>query len=486
MKRIISVILTLAMTVGITVNSFAAAAEQGILSFSINGVAGKISSGGATNTITVAMPEGTDLSAIEPEYECTLSDGAKMLTPLAYVKDLTVVNMIEVELSDGTSLLYYLTVTAGSKTANTNNGTTASNTAASTDVKNGIVNGYYYKNGKKVCSAWVKVSGKTYRTDKSGKIIKNAAKKISGKLYLFNASGVKQTGTKWVTINGKKYRLKKSSVVKSKLLKVGKYKYYFNQSGIMQKSKVIKYKGKRYYVNAKGRVQKNKWVVYKNKYYRADKNGKLICGKTVKIGGKKYTFSKTGVCKNKKYKKKTTTKSTQQAFKPRVLTDAECEIIKQEIIRLMKENYRPDLNYDDEKLNKAAAIRAKEIIKQFSHTRPNGLNADTVLDEVGYGETYEGAALIDGKLQMYLSGENIAMSGATVQESDYTINGLKNTAYSLLQSWRYSEGHYKQMMDMEHKDCGIGISSYIEDGMLYVTAVQIFAITAADWAQINS
>lgn len=466
MKRIISAILILAMTIGITVNNFAAAAEQGILSFAINGIAGKISSSGAINTITVVMPEGTDLSAVEPEYEYTLSDGAKMVTPLAYVKDLTAVNMIEVELSDGTSLLYYLTVTTESEaTANTNNGAAANCTTASTDVKNGIVNGYYYKNGKKVGSAWVKLNGKTYRTDKNGKIIKNAAKKISGKLYLFNASGVKQTGTKWVTINSKKYRLKKSNVVKSKLLKVGKYKYYFNKSGVMQKSKVVKYKGKRYYVNAKGRVQKNKWVVYKNKYYRADKNGKLICGKTVKIGGKKYKFSKTGVCKNKKYKKKKTTKSTQQAFKPRVLTDAECEIIKQEIIRLMKKDYRPDLNYENKTLQKIADIRAKELTVKFSHTRPNGNDGSELWEQYG---------LIQNENGVCGGGENIVADGYTASENSYKTSSLKESAKLLLMGIVGSSGHYNTMMYEDYLNCCIGVSSYIDNDMLCVVAVQAF------------
>ena len=43
----------------------------------------------------------------------------------------------------------------------------------------------------------------------------------------------------------------------------------------------------------------------------------------------------------------------------------------------------------DENLCKAAAIRAKEIVKSFSHTRPNGKDCFTVFDDLGIKAGYK-------------------------------------------------------------------------------------------------
>lgn len=57
----------------------------------------------------------------------------------------------------------------------------------------------------------------------------------------------------------------------------------------------------------------------------------------------------------------------------------------------------------DENLCKAAAIRAKEIVKSFSHTRPNGSKCFTVLKECGISYGW--------------AGENIAMGNTSGEKT---------------------------------------------------------------------
>lgn len=104
---------------------------------------------------------------------------------------------------------------------------------------------------------------------------------------------------------------------------------------------------------------------------------------------------------------------------------------------------KPALKADDE-LNKIAALRAKEIAEEFSHTRPNGTQCFTAYDEAGY--MYTAAA------------ENIA----------YTYN---DSADGVMEMWMNSSGHKSNILNDDMTKIGVGI--YESGGRYYW--VQVFA-----------
>ena len=94
-------------------------------------------------------------------------------------------------------------------------------------------------------------------------------------------------------------------------------------------------------------------------------------------------------------------------------------------------------------LDKGAAVRAKECaLVKYSHTRPDGTNANTAYHESGAGN---------------IRGENIAVGFRTPKEF---VNGVVN-----------SPGHYVTMADSGATHIGVG--GYKKDGVIYW--VQSFA-----------
>ena len=94
-------------------------------------------------------------------------------------------------------------------------------------------------------------------------------------------------------------------------------------------------------------------------------------------------------------------------------------------------------------LDKGAAVRAKECaLVKYSHTRPDGTNANTAYHEAGAGN---------------IRGENIAVGFRTPKEF---VNGVVN-----------SPGHYVTMADSGATHIGVGC--YKKGGVIYW--VQIFA-----------
>lgn len=84
----------------------------------------------------------------------------------------------------------------------------------------------------------------------------------------------------------------------------------------------------------------------------------------------------------------------------------------------------------DSSLVEAASIRAKELSDSFSHTRPKGSSCFTVLSELGisYGT----------------AGENIAAGYSSSQ--------------SVMEGWRFSSGHYQNIISSKFKKIGIGVN----------------------------
>ncbi|MGN0537860.1 MAG: CAP domain-containing protein [Acutalibacteraceae bacterium] len=86
-----------------------------------------------------------------------------------------------------------------------------------------------------------------------------------------------------------------------------------------------------------------------------------------------------------------------------------------------------------------AAIRAKEIVISFSHTRPNGSSCFSLFDE--YNISY------------WSAGENIAYGYRTPAE--------------VMEGWMNSEGHRANILNGNFD--GIGVGCYEENGVLYWT-----------------
>ena len=94
-------------------------------------------------------------------------------------------------------------------------------------------------------------------------------------------------------------------------------------------------------------------------------------------------------------------------------------------------------------LQSAAQLRAKEIERYFSHTRPDGSSCFTVLNQ--YGLSYR------------TCGENIAY-------------GTNLSAEGATDLWINSPGHYKNMINPDFRE--IGLACYVSGENIYW--VQLF------------
>lgn len=85
----------------------------------------------------------------------------------------------------------------------------------------------------------------------------------------------------------------------------------------------------------------------------------------------------------------------------------------------------------DSRLQKAAHTRAKELVQDFSHFRPDGSSVFSVFDEINLSNVYRA--------------ENIADGQATPEE--------------VVASWLKSPGHRKNIMGKDYQYIGIGFHS---------------------------
>jgi len=106
-------------------------------------------------------------------------------------------------------------------------------------------------------------------------------------------------------------------------------------------------------------------------------------------------------------------------------------------------------------LDSCAQTRSKEIINLFSHTRPNGENCFSLVDNNKYNYNY--------------LGENICMTShvGTGVITPFTgsaeqIEAIYTNMYTL---FRNSPTHYENMIDADFEHCGIGISYKMEKGI---------------------
>ena len=93
----------------------------------------------------------------------------------------------------------------------------------------------------------------------------------------------------------------------------------------------------------------------------------------------------------------------------------------------------------DSAANAAAQVRAREIVSNFSHTRPSGASCFTALQEAGVN--YRGA------------GENIAYG--------------QSSAQAVVDAWMNSEGHRANILNAQFT--AIGVGHHVRNGVHYWT-----------------
>ena len=126
------------------------------------------------------------------------------------------------------------------------------------------------------------------------------------------------------------------------------------------------------------------------------------------------------------------------------------------ILRLMNEERArvgvPALKLKTE-YQAAASVRAREIVAQFSHTRPNGETCFTALTENGF--------------YCSLAGENIGMHAPAVS--------AEATGETLYNGWLNSPGHYANMIKAEFTDVTMEVYFTVQEGRVYAYGVQLFS-----------
>ncbi len=165
---------------------------------------------------------------------------------------------------------------------------------------------YFQKGGKAARSKWVKISGKyyyfqddatmavsktvgDYYVDEKGvrtkKIEFNKANKINGKFYLIDDKGNAYKNT-WVTIGDDKYYAGADGAALTGLQTIGKYKYYFNEKGVMEKDTMVVVGKTVYTVNKKGHITKTTTAI-----------GDAIAAYGQKFLGNPYVYGGTSLTK---------------------------------------------------------------------------------------------------------------------------------------------------------------------------------------------
>lgn len=127
----------------------------------------------------------------------------------------------------------------------------------------------------------------------------------------------------------------------------------------------------------------------------------------------------------------------------------EAQLVVQLTNKLRATNGRSQLKTDS-RLTEAAMARAKELAAMFSHTRPNGTNGTTIIEQ--YAKT------------ACSNGENIHMSyGTGYHDGEYVY-----------QSFEDSPGHKATMLWADSAYIGVGVYYKYQNGYKYTFSVQLF------------
>lgn len=186
---------------------------------------------------------------------------------------------------------------------------------------------------------------------------------------------------------------------------------------------------------------------------------------------------------------KVTTKTPQQTVAPKVTqvtqtqnklivpTQAQCQVIENEVMRLVNQ-YRSSLGLQpygiESKIIQGARIRAKECSTtgNFGHIRPDGNPGIYVLYDVGYNGGGAGA-------------ENLTGFTNSVIGQDYfncTNAELKAVAREMFNGWKASPDHNKNMINTTLTKMGVGVYSEKKamtngETAVFFYGIQLFTLT---------
>lgn len=122
----------------------------------------------------------------------------------------------------------------------------------------------------------------------------------------------------------------------------------------------------------------------------------------------------------------------------------------------------------NENLDNAASIRSNETLELFSHTRPNGEPYYTVIDPAVYDYTMLGENLC---MTTHVGTGSYSPTQDKWVASDAQIEAAAAWTFTLFKN---SPGHYENMITPGYKECGIGISYAVEDGIPYFYTAHLF------------
>lgn len=172
---------------------------------------------------------------------------------------------------------------------------------------------FYLTPSGEMATNWFNVDNVRFLARGNGSIVKNQEYSDGRYFYLFDPTG-KQCKKGFHTLNGAIYYVNSKNYVVSGVTRVKgksylfdkethqmlygyqkydkKYYYLDEKTGVMVKNKIIKVGKNRYYFSSSGK-RKTGFITYKrNKYYFSGKSGKMLTGWR-KIGGNYYYFSKS-------------------------------------------------------------------------------------------------------------------------------------------------------------------------------------------------
>lgn len=131
-------------------------------------------------------------------------------------------------------------------------------------------------------------------------------------------------------------------------------------------------------------------------------------------------------------------------------SEVDIQLIERKILELVNE-LRDEESLEPVQVNdmlKAGAIvRAQETEETFTHTRPNGTEPFTVLNEGEITYNYQ------------IVGENLAMATHFLEDTEM--------AQFLFDGWVESEGHYETMVNPYFEEIGVGV--HFDGEIIYAT-----------------
>ncbi len=167
-----------------------------------------------------------------------------------------------------------------------------------------------------------------------------------------------------------------------------------------------------------------------------------------------------------------TEKPTKSDPQVSVVTDSDIEKIKAGFLNLVnKERAKKGAQplSDNSALNAAADIRSRELLKKFSHTRPDGQPFYTVLNQKQYTVHGTGENI---QYTSHLTGDFTDASDLFTGRDDQIVS-----AYTLIfNNFKNSPDHYSNIINKNFCDTGIGISYSIhkESGLAIFYICQLF------------